>query len=45
MLIKVNSFEIELCSLSSLYIHIPYIGEAFLGNGMTSFESWRSLKK
>ena len=40
--IKVGRFVME-CSFTSLYLSVPGIGYAFIGEGMTCFDSWDEL--
>lgn len=44
MLFKIGNFEIE-THRASLFLRIPLLGQAFIGQGLTSFDSWRSLKQ
>jgi hypothetical protein len=42
ILIKIVRFELEL-SLSSVFYRIPYIGQGYVGHGLTCFDHWSSL--
>jgi hypothetical protein len=42
MSITIGTFVVE-ASFSSLYIRLPLIGAAFIGEGMTCFDSWKKL--
>ena len=44
MNIRINSLIIE-THYKAIYIRIPFVGAAFIGGGMTAFDSWGELKR
>jgi hypothetical protein len=39
---KIGRFEIAL-SRSSIFYRLPYIGQGYVGHGLTCFDPWSSL--
>lgn len=44
MAIKISDFEIEFTG-RTLYLRIPRVGAAFLGDGLSVWESWGAVKR
>lgn len=44
MVLHAGNLVVEL-KAGGLFVRVPYVGQAYLGNGMTAADSWGTLRR
>lgn len=44
MVIAFGGFRFEVRGLT-LFVRVPLVGQAFLGGGLSAYDSWRTLRR